>query len=88
MGARDVAAVYNSMVWSTAAPLVGCFTCSLAEGMQIGPEQEAVPLAEGDAQSPQRALDDPHPLGDAPAVGGEAPQKNKNCMLGGALATI
>ena len=35
----------------------GVFTCSPAESMPIGPEQEVVPLAEGDAQSPQRALD-------------------------------
>ena len=39
----------------------GMFTGSPAEVMQIRPEQEVVPLAEGDAQSPQRTLD-PRPL--------------------------
>ena len=34
--------------------------------MQIGPEQEVIPLAEGDAQSLQRALDS-RPPGNAPA---------------------
>ena len=63
------------------------FTCSPAEGMQIGSEQEVVPLAEGDARSPQRALD-PRPLGDAPAVIREAPKKVQECMRGGELATI
>ena len=62
------------------------FTCSPAEGMQIGPEQEVVPLAEGDAQSLQRALN-PHPVSDVPTVSGEAPQKVQECMRGGALAT-
>ena len=36
-------------------------TCSPAAGMQVGPEQEVIPLAEGDAQSPQSALY-PRPL--------------------------
>ena len=51
------------------------------EGMQILPEQEVVPFAEGDAQSPQRALD-PCPLGNAPAVSGEASQKVQECICG------
>ena len=52
----------------------GVFTCSPAEGVQIGPEQEVAPLAEGDNQFPQCALN-PRPLGDAPAVSSEALQK-------------
>ena len=63
----------------------GVFTSSPAEGVQIGPEQEVAPLAVGDAQSPQRALD-PRPLGDAPAVSGGVPQKLQKRMRGGALA--
>ena len=40
--------------------------------MKINPEQGGGPLAEGDAQSPQRTLD-PCSLGDTPTVGGQAP---------------
>ena len=68
-------------------PSCGVSTYGPAEGMQIGPEQEVVPLAAGDAQLPQRALD-PRPLRNAPAVSGKAPQKVQESMLGGALATI
>ena len=46
------------------------FTGSPAEGMQIRPEQEVVPLAEGDAQSPQRTIDS-RPLTDTPAQGAQ-----------------
>ena len=55
--------------------------------MQFRPEQEIVPLAEGDAQSPQRVLD-PRPLGDTPAVSGEASQMVQERVRGGALAAI
>ena len=49
--------------------------------------KKVVPLAEGDAQSPQRALD-PRPLGDVPTVSGEAPQKVQERMRGRALVAI
>ena len=57
------------------------FTGSPAEGMQIRSEQEVVPLAEGDAQSPQRTLD-PRPLTDTPAIGGKAPKKVQERVCG------
>ena len=59
----------------------------MAESMQISPEWEVVPLAEGDAQSPQRALD-PRPLGDALAVSGDARQRVRSiCSLPFAVVT-
>ena len=42
--------------------------------MQVRPEQKVVPLAEGDAQSPQR-VPDPRRLTDSPAISGEVPKK-------------
>ena len=42
--------------------------------MQILSDEKVVPLAGGDAQSPQDAFD-PCPVGDEPAVSGKAPQK-------------
>ena len=65
----------------------GMLTRCPAEGMQISPEQEVFPLAEGNAQSPQRPLDS-CPLGDAPAVGGLAPQKVQERTRRGALAAV
>ena len=57
------------------------FTGSPAEGMQLPPEQVVVPLAEGDAQSPQRTLD-PRPLTDTLAIGGKAPKKVQERVCG------
>ena len=48
--------------------------------MQIRPEQKVGSLAEGDAQSPQRALD-PRPLTDTPAIRSEAPKKVQERVL-------
>ena len=59
----------------------GEFTGSPAEGRQIRSEQEVVPLAEGDAQSPQRTLD-PRPLTDTSAIGGKAPKKVQERVCG------
>ena len=59
----------------------GMFTGSPAEGMQIPPKQKVVPLAEGDAQSPQHTLD-PRPRTDTPAIGGEAPKKVQERVCG------
>ena len=56
------------------------FTGSPAEGVQIRSEQEVVPLAEGDAQSPQHL--DPRPLTDTPAIGGKAPKKVQERVCG------
>ena len=53
------------MTW----PLLWCVYPQPAEGMLIDPEQETVFLAEGDAESPQRALDT-RPLGEAQRQGG------------------
>ena len=55
-------------------PSCGVFTGSPAEGMQIRPEQKVVPLAEGDAQSPQRTLD-PRPLTDTPLSAARRPRR-------------
>ena len=65
----------------------GMFTGSPAECMQIRPEQEVVPLAEVDAQSPQRTLD-PRTLTDTPAIGGKALKKVEERVCGGALPAI
>ena len=80
-----------TLQWCGAPRHCGVCPCSPAEGMQIGPEQKVIPLAEGDAQLPQRALD-PRPLGNAPADSwrftGKVSQTVQECMRGGALATI
>ena len=69
------------VVWGTVAPLVGCLPAALQKACRLAWEQQIIPLAEGDAQSPQHALD-PRPRGDAPAFSGEAPQKFQERMPG------
>ena len=82
---RETTQPFALLVRGTTAPLVGCFACSPAEGMQIGPEQKIVPLAEGNAQSPQHGLDLDAPFGATPAARGKTPQKVqinscRNCL--------
>ena len=59
VGARRCSRLHFNSVGHRGAPC-GVSTSSPAEGVRIFPEEKVVPLAEGDAQSPQRALD-PHP---------------------------
>ena len=73
--------------WCNRGAPCGMFAGGSAEGVQVGPEHEVVPLAEGDAQPPQRALD-PRPLGDMPAVSSEAPQKEKEGLAAHAWRCI
>ena len=64
----------------------GVSISSTKEGIQFGPEQEIVLLAESDAQS-QRALH-PCPLGDSPAVSGQAPPKVQQRMRRRSLGAV